>query len=68
MSMFGLGFGELVVILILALILFGPGKLPKVGYALGASIREFKRATHEIASDLENPPTKSLPPGDEKAS
>lgn len=37
-----IGPGELVIILLLALIIFGPGKLPQVGRAIGESIREFK--------------------------
>ena len=44
--MFGpIGTTELIIILVLALIIFGPGKLPDVGRAIGKSIREFKRAT-----------------------
>ena len=39
--MFGLGVPELVIILIIGLVIFGPGKLPDVGKALGKSIREF---------------------------
>ncbi|MBO8142623.1 MAG: twin-arginine translocase TatA/TatE family subunit [Firmicutes bacterium] len=46
--MFGLGVTELVIILILALIIFGPGKLPEVGRALGRSIREFREAGREV--------------------
>lgn len=46
--MFGIGAGELVVILILALIIFGPGKLPEVGKALGKTIREFKKAAQSV--------------------
>lgn len=42
--MFGVSMSELVVVLIIALIVFGPGKLPKVGSALGKAIGEFKRA------------------------
>lgn len=42
--MFGVSMSELVVVLIIALIVFGPGKLPKVGSALGRAIGEFKRA------------------------
>lgn len=40
----GIGFTELVVILVIILILFGPGKLPEIGKALGRGIREFKDA------------------------
>lgn len=43
--MFGnIGFWEILLILIVALIVFGPGKLPEVGKALGKSISEFKNA------------------------
>ena len=42
-----LGVPELLVILVIALVLFGPGKLPDVGKALGKSIREFKSASTE---------------------
>lgn len=50
--MFGIGMQELVIILILALIIFGPGKLPDVGKAIGKSIREFKQASKEITEDI----------------
>ncbi|NCB40654.1 MAG: twin-arginine translocase TatA/TatE family subunit [Erysipelotrichia bacterium] len=40
----GIGFTELVVILVIILILFGPGKLPEIGKAMGRGIREFKDA------------------------
>ena len=45
--MFGLGLPELLVILVIGLIIFGPGKLPGVGKALGQSIREYKAAEKE---------------------
>jgi len=41
--MFGLGFQELLIILIIALIVFGPGKLPQIGSGLGKAIRDFKK-------------------------
>ena len=43
--MFGLGVPELALILVIGLVLFGPGKLPQVGKALGKSIKEFKSAS-----------------------
>jgi sec-independent protein translocase protein TatA len=42
--MFGIGVPELVIIMVVALVLFGPGKLPEIGAALGKGIRDFKRA------------------------
>lgn len=51
--MFGIGASELIIILVLALIIFGPGKLPEVGRAVGRSIREFKKATSAALDDEE---------------
>ena len=47
-----IGFAELVLVLVLALIIFGPGKLPDVGKALGKSIKEFNKASHEAKEML----------------
>jgi len=43
-TMFNIGMTELVLILVIALIVFGPGKLPEVSKALGKSIQEFRKA------------------------
>ncbi|NOY52812.1 MAG: twin-arginine translocase TatA/TatE family subunit [Deltaproteobacteria bacterium] len=43
--MFGLGWMELVIILVIVLIIFGAGKLPEIGSGLGKGIRNFKKAT-----------------------
>ena len=39
-----IGAGELIILLVIALIIFGPGKLPEVGQALGRTVREFRHA------------------------
>ncbi len=53
--MFGsLGMPELIVIFVIALIVFGPRKLPELGRSLGRGIAEFKKATNELQSSLEN--------------
>lgn len=46
--MFGIGFTEIVVILIIALIVLGPDKLPELAKALGRAMREFRTATDDI--------------------
>jgi sec-independent protein translocase protein TatA len=42
--MFGIGLPELLVILVVCLVIFGPGKLPQIGEALGKGMRDFQRA------------------------
>jgi sec-independent protein translocase protein TatA len=49
--MFGLGAPELIVILVVALLIFGPGKLPEIGGALGKGIRDFKKALEHKGND-----------------
>ena len=52
--MFGsLGMPELIVIFVIALVIFGPRKLPELGRSLGRSLAEFKKATSELQNTLE---------------
>ena len=48
------GMPELVIIFVIALIIFGPRKLPELGKSLGRSINEFKRASNELKNTLED--------------
>ena len=48
-----LGFPELIVIFVIALIIFGPRKLPEIGKSLGKSLAEFKKASNELRNTLE---------------
>lgn len=64
-----IGPGELILILVIALVVLGPGKLPDVAASLGKSVREFRRAATDVseAGKLDTPapppaPAQSLPP------
>lgn len=50
--MFNLGTPEIIVILAIALILFGPKKLPEIGKSLGQGLRELKRASREVMDSV----------------
>lgn len=56
--MFGLGTGELVIILVLVLVIFGAGKLASIGGALGKGIRNFKEGVGEVAETKPEVPKK----------
>jgi len=60
----GIGAPELIIILIIALIVVGPGRLPDVGSALGKSIREFRKAATDVkdATSLEEKPQSAPAP------
>ncbi|MCE5194402.1 MAG: twin-arginine translocase TatA/TatE family subunit [Nitrospiraceae bacterium] len=51
--MFGLGMPEIIVVLVIALLVFGPSKLPSLGKSLGEAIRGFKKGMEEVASDTD---------------
>ena len=63
MNIFGIGLPEMAVIMVLALLVFGPKKLPEIGRSLGKTIRSFQNATKEFeeefkreADQIEQPP------------
>lgn len=57
------GWPELILILVVALIIFGPQRLAGIGGALGKAIREFRGAVREVENDLDKPtpPEKKTP-------
>ena len=53
MGLGSIGVPELIIILTIALIIFGPRKLPELGRSLGRSLNEFKRASNELKHTLD---------------
>ncbi|MFC7786781.1 MULTISPECIES: twin-arginine translocase TatA/TatE family subunit [unclassified Rossellomorea] len=49
-----IGIPGLILVLVIALIIFGPSKLPEIGRAFGSTLREFKKSTRELVSDGES--------------
>ena len=56
---------ELILLLVIVLIIFGPGKLPDIGNAIGKGIREFRKASNEIEESVRGEPKR--PASDERA-
>ena len=57
--MYGIGIAELLIILLLALLVFGAGKLPEIGRGLGRAIKEFKAASKELSRQTSTVEAKS---------
>ncbi|MBF1682156.1 MAG: twin-arginine translocase TatA/TatE family subunit [Selenomonas artemidis] len=53
--MFGIGVPELILILVVGLIVFGPGKLPEMGRSLGKGLREFRKASNALTQAINAP-------------
>jgi sec-independent protein translocase protein TatA len=51
-SMAGIGIPGLILILVIALVIFGPKKLPEIGKAAGQTLREFKKSTKDLTEDV----------------
>jgi sec-independent protein translocase protein TatA len=53
---------ELVIVLVLALLFFGPKRLPEMGSAVGKTIKEFQKSIKEVTAPAEDKATAALPP------
>ncbi len=53
MEIFGVGPAEMLLILVIALIVFGPGRLPEIGAAIGRAVNDFRKASRELTADLQ---------------
>lgn len=60
--MFDVGPGELIFLLVLALVVFGPKRLPEIGRQLGKGLRELKRASNEMLAAIQEPIDRDLKP------
>ncbi|HET9491527.1 MAG TPA: twin-arginine translocase TatA/TatE family subunit [Methylomirabilota bacterium] len=56
--MFGLGYQELLIILVIVLILFGANRLPELARSLGSSVKEFKKGVNEVKAEDSSAATK----------
>lgn len=64
--MFGnIGWGEVIIIMIVILLLFGARRIPEVMRSLGQGVREFKKSMNEVTSEIEKQPEEKKP-GEEK--
>lgn len=53
---FNIGPGELILVLVIVLIIFGPGKLPDIGSAIGKGVREFRKASTDLEDSIRGEP------------
>jgi sec-independent protein translocase protein TatA len=54
--MFGLGFGEILLIAVVVVLIFGASRLPQLGQGLGESVKSFRKAFREVQGDEKDPP------------
>jgi sec-independent protein translocase protein TatA len=63
---FGIGIWEILILLLVVLLVFGPKRLPEMGRSLGKGIREFKESITSTGKDDEDEPVAELPPPEEQ--
>ena len=56
-----IGWPELIILLVVVLIVFGPGKLPDIGNAIGRGVREFRKASNDLETSIRGEPNKKAP-------
>jgi TatA/E family protein of Tat protein translocase len=74
LAAFGMGGGEIIVVMVVALVLFGAKRIPEFAKGIGQGIKEFKKASSDVTSEFHNAmnettppppaPSRSLPPSD----
>ena len=62
-----IGPGELILVLVIVLIIFGPGKLPDIGNAIGRGVREFRKASTDLEDTIRGESKAAPPPSDASA-
>lgn len=64
---FNIGPFELILVLVVVLIIFGPGKLPDIGSAIGRGVREFRKASSDLEDSIRGETKPAPPPADTSA-
>ena len=62
-----IGIPGLILVLVIALIIFGPSKLPELGRAVGSTLKEFKKSTRELVGEDEEKPKEELQSTEKKS-
>ena len=64
--MFGFGGGELLIVFVIILLVFGPSQIPKMARGLGQALREFRKAQREISDEMHREESQPAKPPDNK--